>query len=161
MVSKRRLQGLEWFKERKSEKYTGLPGKSSSFWSANFRGNIKSSEWSMLEGEIPGQGFFLSFFNVYYLAMQGLSCSMQDLLVAVCGIYDQGSNPSPLHWEHGVFAPGPPGKSPGHGSKTKFITEMTIDTKFDQSLFFSHGCLISAFFCVVSSNDCPFVLKYI
>ena len=41
----------------------------------------------MLEGESPGQGFFLSFFNVYYLAMQGLSCSMQDLLVAVCGIY--------------------------------------------------------------------------
>ena len=39
-----------------------------------------------------------------------LSCGMQDLAVAACGIQlpDQG----PLHWERGVSATGPPGKSP-------------------------------------------------
>ena len=35
------------------------------------------------------------------------------VLVVACGIYfpDQGSNPGPLHWEHGVLATGPPGQS--------------------------------------------------
>ena len=29
-----------------------------------------------------------------------------------CGIFpDQGSNPCPLHWKHGVLTTGPPGKS--------------------------------------------------
>ena len=37
---------------------------------------------------------------------------MQDLLVAACGIPDQGSNPGSLHWEYGVLANGPPGNSP-------------------------------------------------
>ena len=45
-------------------------------------------------------------------------CSMQDLQLqhanstVACGIYfpDQGSNPSPLRWELGVLASGPPGK---------------------------------------------------
>ena len=36
-------------------------------------------------------------------------------MVFGCGIRvlvpDQGSKPVPLHWEHGVLAPGPPGKS--------------------------------------------------
>ena len=34
-------------------------------------------------------------------------------LVAACGIKfpDQGSNPGPLHGEHGVLTSGPPGKS--------------------------------------------------
>ena len=49
--------------------------------------------------------FFLIFF--IYLAVPGLSCSMWDL------VPDQGSNPDPLHWEHGVLATGPPGKSLG------------------------------------------------
>ena len=33
------------------------------------------------------------------------------LLVAACGIQfpDQGSNPGPLRWKHGVLATGPPG----------------------------------------------------
>ena len=52
--------------------------------------------------------------------MPGLSCGMQDLLVAkyglsaaACGIQflDQGSNSSPLHWKHGVLAMGTLGKS--------------------------------------------------
>ena len=36
-----------------------------------------------------------------------------SLVVAVSGILfpDQGWNPGPLHWELGVLAPGPPGKS--------------------------------------------------
>ena len=35
------------------------------------------------------------------------------LLVVACGTQfpDQGSNPGPLHWEHGVLATTPPGKS--------------------------------------------------
>ena len=56
------------------------------------------------------------FFNIvyYFLAVSGLSCSVQELLVvafelflvAACGIYfsDQGANPGPLHWEHRVSA---------------------------------------------------------
>ena len=36
-----------------------------------------------------------------------------ELLSAACGIEfpDQGSNLGPLHWECGVLATGPPGKS--------------------------------------------------
>ena len=63
-----------------------------------------------------------------YLGALGLSCSTQDffffarriflvvvceLLVVACGTWfpDQGSNPGPLHWECGVLATGPSGKS--------------------------------------------------
>ena len=47
--------------------------------------------------------------------MSGLSCSMHNLLVAVCGIQfpNQGSNPCPLHWKRRVLTTGPPGKSLG------------------------------------------------
>ena len=41
--------------------------------------------------------------------MPGLSCSMWDLFP------DQGCNPGPLHWEHGILATGPPGKPQGVG----------------------------------------------
>ena len=36
-----------------------------------------------------------------------------QVLVIACGIYfpDQGSNPGPLHWEHGALAVRPPGQS--------------------------------------------------
>ena len=43
-------------------------------------------------------------FDLYY-SMWTLSCGMWDL------IDNQGSNPGPLHWELGVLATGPPGKS--------------------------------------------------
>ena len=48
-----------------------------------------------------------------YLAVLGLNCSKQNLLVVECGIYfpDQGSNLGPLHWEPVVLTTGPPGKS--------------------------------------------------
>ena len=38
---------------------------------------------------------------------------MQTLSIIACGIHfpDQGSNPGPLHWEHGVLATGPLGQS--------------------------------------------------
>ena len=38
-----------------------------------------------------------------------------ELLGAASGIWFPGQalNPGPLHWEHGVLASGPPGKSPG------------------------------------------------
>ena len=50
-----------------------------------------------------------------YVAVQALSCGTQNLrsslwhvgsLVATCGIKfaDQGLNPVPLHWEHGILA---------------------------------------------------------
>ena len=50
---------------------------------------------------------------IFNLATLGLHCSMQDLLVAACGIQfsDQGLNPGALHWEHRVLATGLPGKS--------------------------------------------------
>ena len=46
---------------------------------------------------------------IYLFLCPGLSRSMQDLLVAACGIKfpDQGSNPGPLHWKSGVLATGP------------------------------------------------------
>ena len=42
-----------------------------------------------------------------------LHCSIQDFLVAACGIQfpDQGLNRGPLHYECRVLAAGPPGKS--------------------------------------------------
>ena len=74
--------------------------------------------------------FFPSIFiSFIYLAVPGLGCIIWDphsllehvgplviaweLLVVVCGIYfpNQGSNSSLLHWEHGILATGPPGKS--------------------------------------------------
>ena len=50
----------------------------------------------------------LFFRNVYLLIW------LSQVLVAACGIkfLDQGLNPGRLHWEHGVLATGPPGKSP-------------------------------------------------
>ena len=53
-----------------------------------------------------------------YLAVPSLSCGVQDLSVATCGIQfpDPGSNPGPLHWERGVLATGPLGKP-----KTKIL----------------------------------------
>ena len=54
------------------------------------------------------RGFF--FFKLRHTGSLVAACK---LLVAACGIEfpDQGSNPGPLHWEHGVLATGPPGKS--------------------------------------------------
>ena len=50
---------------------------------------------------------WVSFFFFFLSCGFGtLSCGIWDLFS------DQGSNPSSLHWEHGVLAPGPPGKSP-------------------------------------------------
>ena len=99
---------------------------------------------------------------IIYLAALGLSCGMWDLccgmwdlccgmqdlqlqhtgsssaacelLVAACGIQfpDQGSNPGPLHWECGVLATGPPGKSPRmgeilNGKDRVDVTELTFE----------------------------------
>ena len=61
--------------------------------------------------------FYLFIFKkclfLYLFNCPGLSFSMQDLLVAACGIKfpDHGSNPGPLHWKSGVLATGPWGKS--------------------------------------------------
>ena len=52
---------------------------------------------------------FLSFLKIilfiYDLAALGLRCGTWDLVPC------QGLNPGPLHWELGVLATGPPGKS--------------------------------------------------
>ena len=57
----------------------------------------------------PALASEFSFFNLF-------GCNFVEAcepLVEACGIQfpDQKSNPGPLHWEHGVLAPGPPGKS--------------------------------------------------
>ena len=50
--------------------------------------------------------------NIFYIC---LFIGLHQALVTVmaCGILspDQGLNPGPLHWEHGVLATGPSGKS--------------------------------------------------
>ena len=55
-------------------------------------------------------GFFFFFFLVtacqLLVAVCELSCSMFRIYFP-----DQGSNPGPLHWEHGVSATGPQGSS--------------------------------------------------
>ena len=60
--------------------------------------------------------FVFLFNNIYLfiLSAPSLSRGMQDLLVATC-MWDlvppPGTEPGPLHWEHGVLPTGPPGKS--------------------------------------------------
>ena len=54
--------------------------------------------------------FFFFQYLFAYLAVPGLSCGRY--VVSWPGIRpDQGSDPGPLHWERGVLATGPPGKS--------------------------------------------------
>ena len=53
-----------------------------------------------LEGE-----FYVLLYLYIHLAVLGLSCSMRDLVPS------QGSNLSPLHWEHRVLTTGLPEKS--------------------------------------------------
>ena len=83
-----------------------------------------------LQGSLSCSGFplYVLFFFLIYLAVLGLSCSMQDLfscgmgtLSSACGIQfpDQALNPGPLHWERGVLATGPPGKSQDECSDRK------------------------------------------
>ena len=55
---------------------------------------------------------FIWLSQVLVTACGIFSCSMQT---PSCGTWDpiphQGSNPSPLHWKHGVLVTGPPKKS--------------------------------------------------
>ena len=65
---------------------------------------------------------------LFILAAPGLCCGTWDLRCGICDLQlphansqlqhacriqfpDQGLNPGPLHWEHGVLPTGPPGKS--------------------------------------------------
>ena len=56
-------------------------------------------------GSLWASKIFRNFLKLTYLAALGLRCSRWDLFP------DQGSYLGPLHWEHGVLATGPPGKS--------------------------------------------------
>ena len=53
------------------------------------------------------------FLKIFQLCHAGSLVGAYELLVAACGIQlaDQGFNQGPLHWECGVLAIGPPGKS--------------------------------------------------
>ena len=50
---------------------------------------------------------------------------MYPVLVIAYGINfpDQGSNPGPLHWEHGVMDTGAPKKSSGFVFLTRFLVD--------------------------------------
>ena len=83
--------------------------------------------WNLLTFFFQEVFLFVLKYLFIYLSSLSLTCSSQDLwfslqhtghlvamcelLVVACGIQfpDQGSNPGPLHWEHGVLATGPPG----------------------------------------------------
>ena len=56
-------------------------------------------------------GLVFLFFSFFFLSL--LWHTGSSILVAACGVSfpDQESNPGPLHWERGVLATGPPGKS--------------------------------------------------
>ena len=71
--------------------------------------------WS---GRSPGEGNgnllqdYYYFFNVFiYLAVPGLTCGMWD------------HTQVHLHWEHGILATGPPGKSPLQYSRLENPTD--------------------------------------
>ena len=51
---------------------------------------------------------------IYLFGCLGSQLQHAGSLVVACEIQfpDQGSNPGPLHWEHGISTTGPPGKSP-------------------------------------------------
>ena len=51
--------------------------------------------------------------GIFVAACRLLHCGMWTQLQHACGIQfpNQGSNPGPLHWVHGVLPTGPPGKS--------------------------------------------------
>ena len=53
------------------------------------------------------------FLSIYLFGRVGSYLCHSGSVVAVWGIQfsDPGSNPRPLHWEHGVLATGPPGSS--------------------------------------------------
>ena len=84
--------------------------------------------------------FFLKYLFVYLVSL-GLSCGIQDLLVAArrllveaCGVLfpAQGSNPGPLHWEIRVLANGPPEKSIGDN---KSYREVKLSPFTSRTLF--------------------------
>ena len=58
--------------------------------------------------------FFIFIVMYSFIGLYQVSSVACELLVAACGIWypNQGLNQGPLHWEHGVLATGPPGKSP-------------------------------------------------
>ena len=72
--------------------------------SALARGSECTSFYSAILNQSPP--FFLSLSIVFYFLV--MAHSMWDL----GSLEDQGSNPSPLHWECGVLTTGLPGNSP-------------------------------------------------
>ena len=77
--------------------------------------------WPLHPGSNSSTGFIFILKMFIYLSVPGLSCSTWGSLILVAAFKflvvacevsfpDQGSNQSPLHWEHGVLATGPPGK---------------------------------------------------
>ena len=65
-----------------------------------------------------------------------------QVLVAVCGIYfpNQGLNLGSLHWERGVLAIGPPGKSPDTAFKE-------MEQIYEIS-WWRYGVLFPSYFCM-------------
>ena len=53
--------------------------------------------------------------DISVIAMLGLFFKIYLLVLFGCQAPNQGLNWNPLHWEHGVSATGPPGKSPFWG----------------------------------------------
>ena len=73
---------------------------------------LHSTAWKKASGQkkYPPKKIFFKF--RYFFAGLFLIWLCQVLVVAYGSQFpDQGSNPGPLHWEHGVSATGPPGKS--------------------------------------------------
>ena len=73
-----------------------------------------------------GSLIFVAACRIFHCSMQTLSCSMWDLVPW------PGIEPGPLHWECGVLATGPPGKSPMGGLiSSPSQTEMCGPTVYD------------------------------
>ena len=78
----------------------------------------------------PYSFFKYLFFYVYLFGCIGSSLQHAGSLLVACGVYfpEWGSNPSPLHWQCGVLATGPPGKS--HPSPSFFSNSLSLMNHF-------------------------------
>ena len=110
----------------------------------------------------------MGYTGSYLLHMEPL------IFVVACGVWfpDQGSNPSPLHCEHRVLAPGPPRKSLEYSllflvnlakSLLIFLIIQKLITQFYWFFFYSlfHLSLLSSLYFLASASFGYFSLIYL
>ena len=112
---------------------------------------------------LPFSVFTYSFIWLVACRIFNLPCGMWDLLVALCELLvvecgiqfpDRGLNLAPLHQEHGVLAPGPPGLYGFFGKKCLFISSSHFKIRLFACLFLLVSCLVLYRFWMLSPIRC-------